>query len=108
MAHLNDKYGSSTDLLNRRRSSITSMDIELQNTQPRRRQKVNHYVENDSNKDENPTRSHSIPPKQDEFYPQKSDELLPINNSIEIPRNISVISSSEPVVSSIPATAKEK
>ncbi|CAF4754302.1 unnamed protein product [Rotaria socialis] len=89
---------NSTDSTNRRLSSNNTFDIELQHPQPRRRQTTNHDYDSDPNKDRYYTRDNSIPAKQDEIYLSKSDQLLPRNNIIEAPRNISIISSHDPML----------
>ncbi|CAF4296585.1 unnamed protein product [Rotaria socialis] len=89
---------NSTDSTNRRLSSNNTFDIELQHPQPRRRQTTNNDYDSDPNKDRYYTRDNSIPAKQDEIYLSKSDQLLPRNNIIEAPRNISIISSHDPML----------
>ncbi|CAF1213486.1 unnamed protein product [Rotaria magnacalcarata] len=98
MMYFNKTDLNSTDSTDRRLSSNNTFDIELQHPQPRRRQTTNNNYDSDPNKDQYYIRDNSIPAKQDEIDLSKSNQLLPRNNIIDAPRNISIISSHDPML----------
>ncbi|CAF0775038.1 unnamed protein product [Rotaria sp. Silwood1] len=106
MMYLNKIYSNSNDHISGKSSSTDRFDIELQDSQPRRRQTMN----DDHNQDQYyASSSRSIPAKQEEFLSSKAERLSPINNNVEIPRNISTISSPDPIlISSLPVVVEEK
>ncbi|CAF3894722.1 unnamed protein product [Rotaria sp. Silwood2] len=110
MMYLNKIYSSPTDTISGKPSSTNTCDIELQHFQPRRRQTINQYHDNDNDKDQHyPSFNHSIPEKKEEFYSSKPDRLSSINNNVEISRNISTILSPDPIlITSLPVVVEEK
>ena len=79
---------------------IIGSHIELEHRQPRRRQLNDYHLENDHNKDQNSSRSHSLKPKHNQSGSSQSDRSSSMNNIATNQTNISIIPPLHPIVTS--------
>lgn len=107
--HFNQIYSISNERVHRRVSCHNIYDIELQHPQPRCRPTFSNDQDNDPYNNQHGPLSQSTAAKPEEPFSSKLQELSPTNNTLEIPRNISIASSTDPMlISSLPVVVEEK